>query len=574
MLLSILTAVDPSGINLPALASAARHITGRDGVEWLLATPEELIPQVADILHLELLNQPVTPLDPATPPAVVDLAVTTGAIRIIPTGSSALEPAQVGLALGEARGRWCWILGDADEPLPSAVDHLCDVLSEHAPRFVIGNALISSRYGIETAQTHQLPPGTLTASTLRQCWGHPAAAIPFAMRAAVLETAALRAGGGCRAVDLAEVLAPLLLADAAGDGWATEALLLHYRQHPGRTALRVSMLHLENTVRTEAWKAPEREVQLTTRHDFVPSWHIRMVDPAPAAWWPRCSLESTSKEPVSDAAASLPVVSVITATYPSPHRENFITELAESIFTQVGFDTRLIEWVIQEDGTSTSCRDRLTPELLSDPRVRIEYNHTRLGAAATRNIALSRVRGRVVLVADDDDVLLPDACATLLEGFSHNGVGWVGAGIESWDGRSFVPKNLAGIVERHGTTLAWGHPTNVFPVVHQACAFRVELLRAIGGWAALPQAEDMSLLVAASARARGFVSPVPVYRYRSHTDQMTAAGGFSHTEAASRVAVWRRACDLARQDASDPLAKAVLAADLTPASRTSRFFTN
>ncbi len=573
MLLSVITAVDPTGANLDALSSAARYITLRKDVEWVLAVPSDLVSRVAEVLDLELLPQPVTPLDPTTAPASVDLSLTTGAIRIIPTGLTSLEPSQVGLALAQARGRWVWILGDADEPLPSAVAHICDVLATHTPRFVVGNALVSSKYGIETAQTHQLTPGPLAASVLKERWGHHAATIPFSLRAVVLNTEELRAAGGCRAVDLAEVLAPIMLADAAGNGWATEALLLHYRQHEGRTSRRINMMNLEQAVRTEAWKAPDREYQLSTRHEFSPSWHIRMVDPAPGAWWPRCNQESTTKEPHTDAVPSLPMVSIITATHPSPGREHFIAELAESIFGQTGFDTRLIEWVIQEDGDAMSCRTRLAPELLSDPRVRIEYNMTRIGAAATRNIALSRVRGRIVLVADDDDVLLPNACAALLQEFSHPGVGWVGAGIESWEGHPFVAKNLAGVVEQHGIALAWGHPTNVFPMVHTACAFRVELLRAIGGWAALPQAEDMSLLVAASARARGFVTPVPVYRYRTHAEQMTSAGGFSSTEAASRTAVWRRACDLARADAGSPLANAVLSADLTPASRTSRFFT-
>lgn len=572
MLLSIITAIDPSGMNVSTLPEMAARITGFDDVEWLLATPSDLVAHVAAELDLEVTEVPQRALTPNIAPAEVDLGRTSGTIRIIPTGSTSLEPSQVSLALAAARGRWTWIVGDADEPLPAAVRHLRDVLLEHTPRFVVGNAVISSKVGIESAHTHSLPAGALNPYALRDLWGHHDGALPFSLRAVVLETAPLRAGGGCRAIDLAEVLAPIMLADAAGRGWATEALLVHYRQHEGRTTRRLSMMHLEKAVRLEAWKAPAREEQLAIRTTFSPAWHVRMVDPAPGAWWPRCNDVSATKEQQRpDATPSLPMVSVITATYPTAGREHYITDLATSILNQTGIDPRLIEWVVQEDGNGRSCLERLDEETRNDPRVRIEYNGAQLGAAATRNLALARVRGRIVLVADDDDMLLPEACATLLHGFATTDVGWVGAGIESWDGHPFVAQNLAGVVEPHGVALAWGHPTNIFPMVHTACAFRIEVLRAIGGWGALPQAEDMSMMVAASARSRGMVLPAPVYRYRAHAEQMTGAGSFSSTEAAARMAVWRRAIDLA-VDAPGQTAAAVRIADRTPAVRTSRFF--
>ncbi len=570
MLISVITPIDALGSHLENLPRLRELLGNHDDVEWLIAAPAAHLDPVAASLGVELSHLPT--LTPDTSPSRADTALSEGPIRVLTTGQSAVEPSQIGVALGAARGRWCWVLNAADTPFPTAVQHLRELLLTHAPRFVLGNSVVSSKYGFDTAHTPPFPPGPLAANALRTAWGHPAGALPFSMPAVVLETAPFRAAGGCRAVDVAPLLAPIMLADAAGNGFATDALLLHYQQHSGRTTALLHKMHLEHIARNEAWKAPDREEQLKNRDSFSPAWHVRMADPAPGAWWPRCAREPASHSPSTPLAASLPTVSIITATYPSKGREHLISELAESIFSQHGIDTRLIEWVLQEDGEEQSCKHRLDAAMLNDPRVRVEYNGAKIGAAATRNVALTRARGRIILVADDDDVLLPHAVSTLLEGFSHEGVGWVGAGVESWEGHPFVAQNLAGVVEPHGISLAWGHPTNVFPMVHTACAYRIEVLRAIGGWAALPQAEDMSMLVAASAHARGYVAPVPVYRYRTHAGQMTAASDFSSAEAASRMAVWRRACDLAQTTPSGPLAKAVLAADLTPAVRTSRFF--
>jgi hypothetical protein len=592
MLLSVITPVDPSGINLENLESIARHLRDVPDVEWILATPEVVLEDLAARFGIELGSTCSEPLTPHTAPATSDLAYSSGNIRLLPAGSSGHEPNQVGLALGAARGRWTWVLGDADEPMPSALPHIKELLVRHSPAFLLGNALVSSDTGAEHAHTHGLPTGPLQPGALRSLWAHPDAVIPFSIRAVVFDTEALRRTGGLQPVDLAETLTPIMLADAAGQGFATTALLLHYRHHVGRTH-RASQLHLEKIVRDEAWRADEQRSGLARRTTQIPSWHVRVLDPAPASWWPMTDPTGwlvpsvqmtpemhssgtqptpTTSAPLSGRSPSLPMISILTATYPSPGREHFITELAESIFGQHGIDPSLIEWVVQEDSPVATLHERLPQEILFDPRVRASHNGIRLGAAATRNIALTRARGRVVMVADDDDVLTESACVTLVEHFKHPGVGWVAAGVESFDKVPFLAKNLAGVLEPHELALSWAHPTNIFPIVHSACAFRIDLLRAVGGWAALPQAEDMSMLVAASANARGYVLPVPVYRYRTHAEQMTAATGFSSVEAAARLAVWRRACAFAGEDTESRTAAALIALDALPAHRTSQFF--
>ncbi|MFJ8706422.1 hypothetical protein ACIREB_09355 [Streptomyces anulatus] len=81
---------------------------------------------------------------------------------------------------------------------------------------------------------------------------------------------------------------------------------------------------------------------------------------------------------------------------------------------------------------------------------------------------------------------------------------------------------------------------------------RSDIVRAVGGYAALPQGEDYAYLVGVTSAARGALLPSVVYHYRKHAEQMTARPDYPAMELQARQFAWshgqhleslrRRAC--------------------------------
>jgi hypothetical protein len=70
------------------------------------------------------------------------------------------------------------------------------------------------------------------------------------------------------------------------------------------------------------------------------------------------------------------------------------------------------------------------------------------------------------------------------------------------------------------------------PVHPVTICIRRDLLFALGGWMALPCAEDTGLLIAASVVADGYFITEPSLLYRNHPDQMT--GQVDHVDGLDR----------------------------------------
>ncbi|QQQ78249.1 glycosyltransferase [Saccharothrix sp. 6-C] len=233
----------------------------------------------------------------------------------------------------------------------------------------------------------------------------------------------------------------------------------------------------------------------------------------------------------------MPTVSVITAAYgPSAHH---LAETARGVRAQQLPPGWSLEWVVQEDGERPVLADALGAQA--------EYGHngTRLGIAATRNLALARASGALVQNLDHDDVLLPHALATLIRRFEEHPIHWaVGAADDlledgarrSWD--SAMPFGLlpAGDVnrwaERHGGN---------WPVHGGGLMMRADTLRAIGGWTGIPVDDDLAALVAVSELADGWNDPTVTWLYRKHPAQTTRNSHYPGLEDTGRRIALQRA---------------------------------
>ncbi|WP_210408405.1 glycosyltransferase, partial [Allokutzneria sp. NRRL B-24872] len=215
---------------------------------------------------------------------------------------------------------------------------------------------------------------------------------------------------------------------------------------------------------------------------------------------------------------AVPLISVLTAVRrPVPE---FFVEAAHSVAAQelpAGWE---LEWLVQEDGEEPSARELC-------PRARYEANGAQLGTATTRNLALSRARGELLAVLDYDDVLLPGGLARLIEVFAEQpGIGWaVGQADDLIDGVR-VPYELRYPCGRvpAGTIGKLYEETGLCQVACAGLVLPTALVRAFGGWAAIPRAQDVGLFIAISEVHDGYQEPAVTWAYRKHPGQTTRPG--------------------------------------------------
>lgn len=232
----------------------------------------------------------------------------------------------------------------------------------------------------------------------------------------------------------------------------------------------------------------------------------------------------------------IPSVSVITATLLEERRIPGLLQVhADLAASAVAW-----EWVVVVDGS----HDREVPApLRADHRVRLLRTGRPVGAAAARNLGLGIARGRYVTAADDDDRLPPFSLDHRLAAVRRCRVAWAGGMLADlregiltgWD----CPMR-AGAVAPGDVWRAWGCPCAPFPLGPTTLLVDAGLLREVGGWHGLPQAEDFGMVLAVTGRAPGIVLDEVVYVYCRHEAQMTTRPGFDDLEPLVRHITFER----------------------------------
>ncbi len=233
----------------------------------------------------------------------------------------------------------------------------------------------------------------------------------------------------------------------------------------------------------------------------------------------------------------MPTVSVITAAYgPSAHH---LVETARAVRAQRLPAGWSLEWLVQEDGEAPCLS-----HLFTDGHARYAHNGTRLGIAATRNLALARATGRLVQNLDHDDVLLPHALATLIRRFEEHPIHWAVAAaddlLEDGTRRPWTSDFPFGLIPA-GEVNRWAerHRGN-WPVHGGGLMVRTDTLRALGGWTGIPVDDDLAALVAISELTDGWHDDTVTWLYRKHPHQTTRNRhypGLEHT--GRRIALQR-----------------------------------
>ncbi|WP_038273273.1 glycosyltransferase [[Kitasatospora] papulosa] len=237
----------------------------------------------------------------------------------------------------------------------------------------------------------------------------------------------------------------------------------------------------------------------------------------------------------------MPVISVITAVFEGGHA--YLPDAYESIAAQTLPPGWAWEWVVQEDGRS----GRPAAALPSDDRVRYATGG-RGGAGVARTLGLARAQGQIVRALDADDLLTSGALARDIQTLIANPEsGWcISACLDLLPDGSFAAGPYDPPPGRlEGAWLREQYERDQFPVVSTHLTARTPLVRALGGWPALPALEALALVLACSAVSSGRMIAEPGGIYRKHADQTTAQPDY-HREA--EFAAMRRSI-LTRLDA-------------------------
>jgi glycosyltransferase involved in cell wall biosynthesis len=219
---------------------------------------------------------------------------------------------------------------------------------------------------------------------------------------------------------------------------------------------------------------------------------------------------------------TMPVISILTAV--DPARGRLFLTAYESVSIQdlpVGWSFQLL---IQEDSAEPSLQ-KLLP---NDPRISYSWNGQRGGIATTRNLGLVRAEGRYLRVLDDDDELIQGALfrdISILE--SKPDIAWTTSRAvdRNPDGSEYEPPSSIefGMIEVGGLYQSWIEKSGIPPVHPATLCARTSVLRAFGGWMALPISDDVGLLMAMSNIFRGYFADHVSLRYFKSDFQVTAS---------------------------------------------------
>ena len=208
----------------------------------------------------------------------------------------------------------------------------------------------------------------------------------------------------------------------------------------------------------------------------------------------------------------MPLLSILTPT--QAHNAEHLPAVGASILAQhlpTGWEW---EWLVQEDGTDP----RLQGIVDLDPRVAHDALGRQLGGPTTRNVALARARGDVVATIDHDDFYVDGGLHALLAPLvEHPDVGWTcgRCRLEMHDGGTWMRDQVlpeGRVAVRTVTDHFLAHDDWPFPAGF--ALYRRDLLRAHGGWPAVPRSGDAVLLAAFSDRHPGWWVPSVVAVYR------------------------------------------------------------
>jgi len=197
---------------------------------------------------------------------------------------------------------------------------------------------------------------------------------------------------------------------------------------------------------------------------------------------------------------------------------SYLNEAVQSMLAQTLEDLELI--VVDAgstDGTAKVLGD------ICDPRLRV-ISTTRISLPSALNLALDHARGVYVARMDGDDISHPDRLRRQVEFLEqHPTIGYLGAGLSTMDEsgkhiRDYIypsePSEIRRLVDRMS-----------FALPHNALLFRMEVLKAVGGYDPFfLKAEDYDLHLRLTEEVDASNLSESLIKYRIRMNSLSATG--------------------------------------------------
>lgn len=274
---------------------------------------------------------------------------------------------------------------------------------------------------------------------------------------------------------------------------------------------------------------------IVTKPRVIPPRANDNAPPAPSgAVWP--AIAGRNKKAKND----FPLISVIT-----PVKRGGGKWLMECWKSLEGQDEKNWEWLVELDGggeLEKNIQDLLS---IADSRLKVAGCGIQMYAAACRNMALSRAKGHWVFPLDADDKLPFGALSTLLGAIkgtdSQACVGSIA--VLAPDGSiTYEAHKYAHGQRKPGEAHRLAISSQQMPHISVGTLMETRLLTQLGGYPAVPYAQDLMVQYLISAFGGILVIPETTYIYRRHDTQMTSG----ITENQWRLAQWRSRVALSR----------------------------
>src|SRR5437867_111339 len=120
---------------------------------------------------------------------------------------------------------------------------------------------------------------------------------------------------------------------------------------------------------------------------------------------------SRAARPQPSGSQSIVTGQLVSIAIPTVDRFSYLIEAVEAALAQTWPH---IEVLVGDDGDSPQIRDWCSQRSRADARLRYEKNHRRLGIARNWNAMAARACGEFIVFQGDDDRLLPQFVATLM----------------------------------------------------------------------------------------------------------------------------------------------------------------
>lgn len=216
-----------------------------------------------------------------------------------------------------------------------------------------------------------------------------------------------------------------------------------------------------------------------------------------------------------------PVVNRVSVILPTYNRADLIAETIESLLAQ----TRPVDEILVIDDGSTDDTEQCVAAFGDQVRYHRKENG---GKSAALNLAMTMIEGDCVWVCDDDDLVLPDACARLMQALDdHPELDYCAGLHEDFT----VDPRTGGVVRKEPGYSKASPPDEVFSDALDGChIFQPGLIvrRAyyehVGPFdETLNRSQDYHMLLRLTRKGTGRVLPHVVFLHREHQGRRGAA---------------------------------------------------